>query len=460
MKDHQETGGSPQQARPASEPLRVVHPDAAGIDIGSQKHYVAVPADRAPEPVRCFGCLTPELQSLARWLVACGIKTVALEATGVYWIPPMQVLEEYGLEVYLVDARQAKNLPGRKTDVKDCQWLQQLHTYGLLTRAFRPADAICVLRSYWRHRKDLVEMASMQIQLMHKSLEQMNLQLHKVLSDVTGVTGMRILKAILAGERDAVVLAQMKHPLVQSSQDTIAQALTGDWRAEHLFTLRQAVELYEVYQQKIEACDQEIEKYMQSLDARAEAKDLEARKGGTRRKNQVHFDLRGQLYELTGTDLTSIDGIDAMTAQTVVSESGIDMSRFATEKHYSSWLGLCPNHQITGGKVRRRRTRRVRNRAAQALRVAAQSLHRSKTALGAYFRRMRSRLGPAKAITATAHKLAILIYRMLKYGMKYVDVGQEAYEQQYRERTLQMLKRRVKQMGYALVDLRSGEVVS
>ncbi len=460
MKDHQETGGSRQQARPASEPLRVVHPDAAGIDIGSQKHYVAVPSDRDGEPVRCFGCLTPELQSLARWLVACGIKTVALEATGVYWIPPMQVLEEYGLEVYLVDARQAKNLPGRKTDVKDCQWLQQLHTYGLLTRAFRPADSICVLRSYWRHRKDLVEMASMQIQLMHKSLEQMNLQLHKVLSDVTGVTGWKILQAILAGERDAVVLAQMKHPLVRSSQDTIAQALTGDWRAEHLFTLRQAVELYEVYQQKIEACDQEIEKYMQSLGARAEAKDLEARKGGTRRKNQVHFDLRGQLYELTGTDLTSIEGIDAMTAQTVVSESGIDMSRFATEKHYSSWLGLCPNHQITGGKVRRRRTRRVRNRAAQALRVAAQSLHRSKTALGAYFRRMRSRLGPAKAITATAHKLAILIYRMLKYGMNYVDVGQEAYEQQYRERTLQMLKRRVKQMGYALVDLHSGEVVS
>lgn len=409
MKDHQETGGSRQQARPASEPLRVVHPDAAGIDIGSQKHYVAVPANRDPEPVRCFGCLTPDLQSLARWLVACGIKTVALEATGVYWIPPMQVLEELGLEVYLVDARQAKGLPGRKTDVKDCQWLQQLH---------------------------------------------------KVLSDITGVTGRRILQAILAGERDPVVLAPMKHPLVQSSQDTLAQALTGDWRAEHLFTLRQAMDLYEVYQQKIEACDQEIEKYMQSLDARAEAKDLEPRKGGTRRKNQVHFDLRGQLYELTGTDLTSIDGIDAMTAQTVVSESGIDMSRFATEKHYSSWLGLCPNHQITGGKVRRRRTRHVRNRAAQALRVAAQSLHRSKTALGAYFRRMRSRLGPAKAITATAHKLAILIYRMLKYGMNYVDVGQEAYEQQYRERTLQMLKRRVKQMGYALVDLHSGEVVS
>lgn len=460
MKDHQETVGSAKPTRTASEPLRIVHPDAAGIDIGSQKHYVAVPADRDPEPVRCFGCLTPDLQAMARWLVERGIKTVAMEATGVYWIPPMQVLEEFGLEVYLVDARQAKNLPGRKTDVKDCQWLQQLHMHGLLARAFRPADAICVLRSYWRHRKDLGEMASMQVQLMQKSLEQMNLQLHKVLSDLTGVTGWKILKAILAGERDPVVLAQMKHPLVRSSEDTIAKALTGDWRAEHLFTLQQAVELYEIYQQKIEACDAEIQKYMHGLEVRADRNDLEPGKGGHRRKNQAHFDLRGQLYELTGADLTSIDGIDAMTAQSVVSESGIDMSRFATEKHYSSWLGLCPNHQITGGKVRRRRTRKVRNRAAQALRVAAQSLHRSKSALGAYFRRMRSRLGPAKAVTATAHKLAILIYRMLKYGMNYVDQGQEAYEKQYRERTFQMLRKRVQQMGYALVDLHSGEVVS
>lgn len=460
MKEPRGGESSNRKSPVSSSPLRIVHPDAGGIDIGSRKHYVAVPADRDTEAVRCFGCLTPDLHGMARWLKACRVTTVAIESTGVYWIPVMQVLEEYGLEVYLVDARQAKNLPGRKTDVKDCQWLQQLHSHGLLSRAFRPADAICVLRSYWRHRKELVEMASMQVQWMHKSLEQMNLQLHKVLSDITGVTGMKILKAILDGQRDAVVLAQMKHPLVQSSEDTLAQALTGDWRVEHLFTLRQAVELYEVYQQKIEACDQEIERYMQSLDVRGDAKDLPSRRGGTRRKNQPHFDLRRRLYELTGTDLTSIDGIDAMTAQTVVSESGIDMSRFATEKHYSSWLGLCPNHQITGGKVRRRRTRKVRNRAAQALRVAAQSLHKSKTALGAYYRRMRSRLGPAKAITATAHKLAVLIYRMLKYGMTYVDQGQQAYEEQYRERTLQMLKKRVKQMGYAMVDLCSGEVVS
>ena len=443
-----------------SEPLRVVHPDAAGIDIGSEKHYVAVPLDRASEPVRCFGCLTPDLQAMARWLRACGVTTVAMESTGVYWIPVMQVLEAHGLEVYLVDARQAKNMPGRKTDVKDCQWLQQLHGHGMLTRAFRPADAICVLRSYWRHRKDLVEMASMQIQLMQKSLEQMNVQLHKVLSDITGVTGMKILRAIVDGQRDPVLLAQMRHPLVKRSQETIAKALTGDWRPEHVFTLRQALELYDVYQQKIHACDQEIEAYMKTLDAHGDPKDMPKFPSAKRRKNQVHFDLREQLYTWTGVDLTSLPGIDAMTAQTVLSESGMDMRRFATEKHYSSWLGLCPNHQITGGKVRKRRTRRVHNRAAAALRVAAQSLHKSKTALGAYYRRMRARLGPAKAITATAHKLAILIYRMLKYGMKYVERGQRAYEEQYQRRTLQMLAKRAKQMGYVMVDLRSAEIVS
>ena len=455
------SGGHPSRPScPRQSNLRILHPNAAGIDIGSQHHYVAVPADRDPEPVRHFGCLTPHLQEMARWLKACGVDTVAMESSGVYWIPVMQVLQEQGLEVYLVDAREAQNMPGRKTDAKDCQWLQELHTHGLLTRAFRPADAVCVLRSYWRHRQGLVEMASMQIQLMHKSLEQMNLQLHKVLSDITGVTGMKILRAILQGQRDPVVLAQMKHPLVQSSAETIAQALTGDWRVEHLFTLRQALELYDVYQQKIEACDQEIETYRKTLESRGDPKDLEPRERGTRRKNQVHFDLRQPLYEWTGVDLTTLPGIDAITAQMVVSECGTDMSRFATEKHYSSWLGLCPNHEITGGKVRQRRTRKVRNRAARALRVAAQSLHKSTSALGAYYRRMHGRCGPAKAITATAHKLAILIYRMLKYGMKYVEQGQQAYEQQYQERTRKMLVKRVRQMGYAMVDLRSGELVS
>jgi transposase len=446
--------------RPSSEPLRIVHADAAGIDIGSKKHYVAVPPGRDRKPVRSFGCLTPDLHSMAKWLKRCGVMTAAVESTGVYWIPVMQVLEEYGLEVYLVDARQAKNMPGRKTDVKDCQWLQQLHAHGMLTRAFRPADAVCVLRSYWRHRKGLVEMASMQIQLMQKSLEQMNLQLHKVLSDITGVTGMKILRAIVAGERDSVFLAQMKHPLVKSSEEIIAKALTGDWRPEHLFTLQQALELYDVYQQKILDCDREIEAYMKTLESHGDPKSPPPRATGKRRKNQVHFDLRKQLYTWAGVDITVLPGINAMTAQTVLSESGIDMSRFATEKHYSSWLGLSPNHQITGGKVRKRRTRKVRNRAAAALRVAAQSLHKSKTAMGAYYRRMRARLGPAKAITATAHKLAILIYRMLKYGMDYVEQGQKAYEEQFQQRKIQMLVKHAKQIGYNIVDPTSGEIVS
>jgi transposase len=444
----------------AEAPRRILHGNAAGIDVGSQRHYVAVPADRDPQPVRSFGCLTPDLQALAQWLQACGIDTVALESTGVYWIPVAQVLEENGIEVYLVDARQAKNVPGRKTDVKDCQWLQELHSYGLLAPAFRPTDAICVLRSFWRHRQGLVEMVAMQIQRMHKSLEQMNLQLHKVLSDVAGVTGMTILRAILKGERDPVKLAQFKHPLVHSSTDTIAKALTGDWRIEHLFTLRQAVELYDVYQEKIQACDQEIEAYLQTLDGPGDPHDLPAAPARPRRKNQVHFDLRGQLHRLTGVDLTSLPGIEALTAQTVVSECGTDLRRFATEKHFSSWLGLCPNHEITGGRVRRRRTRKVQNRAAQALRVAAQSLHHSQSALGAYYRRLRGRLGPAKALTATAHKLAVLVYRLLKYGRAYVEQGQQAYEKQYRERTLQQLKKRVHALGYALVEISSGEVVS
>lgn len=452
-----ERDGRPQGPPPVR---RVLHPNAAGIDIGSERHYVAVPPGRDSQPVRCFGCLTPDLQALAHWLKACGVDTAALESTGVYWIPVAQVLEENGIDAYLVDARQAKNLPGRKTDVKDCQWLQELHSQGMLARAFRPPDAICVLRSYWRHRKGLVEMGALQIQLMHKSLEQMNLQLHKVLSDVTGVTGLKIIRAILQGERDAVALAKLKHPLVQSSEETIAKALTGDWRAEHLFTLRQAVELYDVYQQKIEACDQEIEAYMRTLDSRGDPKDLPPAPRETRRKNQAHFDLRERLYEITGVDLTILPGIDAMTAQTVVSECGTELNRFATEKHFSSWLGLCPNHQISGGKVLRRRTRQVRNRTAQALRMAAQSLHKSKTALGAYYRRMRGRLGPAKAITATAHKLAILIYRMFRYGMEYIEQGQELYKQQYQERTRRLLAKRVRQMGYAMVDLQTGDIVS
>lgn len=444
--------------------IKQLNPNAAGIDIGSQKHYVAVPPDRDDEPVRNFGCLTPDLHKMAKWLKSCGIETIAMESTGVYWVPVVAVLESYGFDVKLVDAYKVKNVPGRKTDVKDCQWLAELHRFGLLSGAFRPDKQIQVLRSYWRHRSTLVEACSTQIHLMQKALEQMNVQLHKVITDITGVTGMKIIRAIVGGERDAVKLAAMKHPLIKSSSETIAKALTGEYRHEHLFALKQALEIYDVYQDKIAECDRQTQEYMKTFQHKAKANDLDSKSGrnnrAKRRKNQPNFDLRTRLFEMTGVDLTRIDGIETMTAQTIISECGFDMSVFPTEKHYVSWLGLCPNNHITGGKVRKRSTRKVQNRTARALRLAAQSLHKSKSALGAFYRRMRARLGAPKAITATAHKLAKLVYRMLKHGMDYVDSGQQYYENQYAERVLKNLTKRAREMGYAVVCAGTGELVS
>jgi transposase len=374
------------------------------------------------------------------------------------------VLESYGFDVKLFDAYKVRNVPGRKTDVKDCQWLAELHRFGLLSGAFRPNKQIQVLSSYWRHRSTLVEACSTQIHLMQKALEQMNIQLHKVITDITGVTGMKIIRAIVAGERDAVKLAGMKHTLIKSSTETIAKALTGEYRQEHLFALKQALEIYDVYQNKIAECDRQIEEYTKTFEHKADANDLDSKSGKNnrtkRRKNQPNFDLRTRLFEMTGVDLTQIDGIETMTAQTVISECGFDMSVFPTEKHFTSWLGLCPNNQITGGKVRKRSTRKVQNSAARALRLAAQSLHSSKSASGAFYRRMRARLGAPKAITATAHKLAKLVYRMLKYGMDYVDSGQQYYENQYRERVIKNLTKRAREMGYAVVCTNTGELVS
>jgi transposase len=402
---------------------------------------------------------------MAQWLKSCGIKTVAMESTGVYWVPVAQVLDRYDLEVRLVDASHVKNVPGRKTDVSDCQWLQELHTFGLLRGAFRPDNEIQVLRSYWRWRQDLVEQASRQIQLMQKSLEQMNLQLHKVLSDITGITGMRIIRAVLAGNRDPVQLARLKHPQVKSSTETIAKALTGDYHDHHIFTLRQAVDIYDTFQQKIADCDKAIETYMGTLSSKSpptagDPGKPAREKRAKPRKNQVRFDLKSELIRLNGVDLTAIDGIDTLTAQTLLAECGRDPTAFPSEKHFASWLGLCPNNRITGGKVKRTQTRKVRNRAATAFRIAAQSLHHSKSALGAFYRRMNARLGAQKAITATAHKLARLVYRMLKYGQTYVDAGQACYEQHYRERLLYQLKKKAKQMGFELVANETGELVS
>jgi transposase len=460
-----QSGKPPRRAGGRSgQALRRIRKDAAGIDIGSETHYVAVPPDRATPAVRRFGCLTPELHAMAQWLKACSVTTVAMESTGVYWIPVAQVLEQYGIDIVLADATHVKHVPGRKTDVSDCQWIQQLHACGLLRGAFRPERAVQVLRTYWRHREGLVDGCAQQIHLMHKALEQMNLQLHKVLSDVSGVSGMRIIRAILKGERDGTTLAGLCHGTVKAGRETVAKALTGDYRTDHLFTLRQAVELYDIYQEKMAACDGEIQRRMATFAPKADLKDLPpSRKGGKgrkRRKNQPHFDLRAEMFRMTGADLTQVDGIDTLTAQTALCECGHDLNAFPSEKHFTSWLGLSPNNRITGGKVRRTRTRRVQNRLANALRVAAQSLHHSRSALGAFYRRMKARLGPAKAITATARKLACQIYRLLKYGQDYVDPGERAYEQRYREQQMRLLKKRAQILGFELVAVGTGEIVS
>jgi len=431
----------------------MINKDAAGIDIGSGEHWVAVPEDRDEEPVRCFGCFTADLQAMARWLKECGVTTVAMESTGVYWIPCYQILEEHGFEVRLVNARHVKNVPGRKSDVSDCQWLQRLHTYGLLSGSFRPDDQICVLRSYWRHRSNLVRYASDHIQHMQKALTQMNLHLHKVLSNVTGVTGLNIIRAIISGERDPEKLALMRERGVKNTPEAIAKALEGDYRQEHLFALKQAVELYDFYHRQIEACDREIERYLHTFEAKVDPvqNPLPKQKRKKEMRYQSFVDLRTELYRVSGIDFTQIPGLDVVTVQTILSEIGLDPGKFLTEKRFVSWLGLCPNNRITGGQVKSTKTRKTANRAANAFRMAAQSVANSNTGLGGFYRRIRARLGAPKAITATAHKLARIFYRMWTTGQSYTDLGSDYYENRYKERVLRNITRRARELGYDAV---------
>ena len=435
--------------------LSPMNPNAAGIDIGAESHFVAVPADRDEQPVREFEAFTSDLYRLAEWLDKCGVETVAMESTGVYWIPLFGVLEERGFEVILVDPRRLKNVPGRKTDVVDCQWLQQLHTYGLLGGAFRPEEEIRQLRSYLRHRSMLVDYASHHIQHMQKALTQMNIKLQHVVSDITGKTGMDIIRAIIAGERNPRELAKLRNYRVKASEDTIAKALQGHWRDEHLFELAQAVDLYTTYQDKIADCDRQIEALLDTFEDRSEGPvpPKAERRSKRSQGNTPAFDTRSHLYRMTGVDLTSIDGIEAHTALKLISEIGLDMNRWPTVKQFTSWLGVCPGSNITGGKVKSSRTKPSANRAAAALRLAANSLHRSNSALGAFFRRMKARMGTPAAITATAHKLARLVYAMLSHGTEYVDAGQDYYERQYKRRVINNLAKRAKHLGYELVEL-------
>ena len=434
--------------------LEQINLNAAGIDIGAEEIYVAIPKGRDKQSVRSFPTFTADLTRLANWLEACGIETVAMESTGVYWVPLYEILESQGFDVNLINARHIKNVSGRKSDVLDCQWIQKLHTYGLLLPSFRPPEQICAIRSLVRHRDMLIRYRSAHIQHMQKALHLMNIQLTNVLSDISGVTGLKIIRAIIAGEHNPEVLARYRDKRCARSELEIVKSLEGNYKREHLFALKQAVELYDIYDQQLQACDVELESMYDQFDPPAD-NDLPATeppkpRTSKRRKNQAHFDLGTSLYLMTGVDLTQIDGIDALTAQTVLSEIGIDMSKWPTVKHFTSWLGLSPQNDVTGGKVKRRGTKKTQNRANTALRIAAQTLARSDCALGGFYRRIKTRHGAAKATVATAHKLARIIYFMLLRRQPYRDPGSDYYDEMYRARVIRTLRRKAAKLGMKL----------
>jgi transposase len=436
--------------------LPVLHADAAGIDIGASELFVAVPADRDADPIRSFATFTQDLNALADWLQRCGVRSVAMESTSVYWIPVYQILESRGFEVYLVNAHHVKNVPGRKTDVSDCQWIQYLHSVGLLRGSFRPPAAICAIRSLWRHRASLIQMAAEHVLHMQKALDQMNVQIHRVLNDITGVSGLKIIDAILAGQRDPLTLARLCHGGVKNSEDTIAKSLEGDYRPEHLFALRQSLAAFRYYQQLVAEVDHEMADHLGELEtaATAEVEPPQRTKHShyqRRRYEPKSFDLRAELYRIFGVDLTNVPGISAITAQTILCEIGTDVSQFRNASAFASWLGLCPEKKISGGKVLNTKSRRVRSRVAIALRMGAQSLHHAKDYLGEFFRRITRKLGKPQAITATAHKLARIIYHLLSTREPYNEGMFHKCEEETLKRAELRLRKHAAQLGFQIV---------
>ena len=440
--------------------LPVMRPNAAGIDIGATEIFVAVPPDRTAENVRSFPTFTQDLYRLADWLKECGVKTVAMESTGVYWIPLFQILEERGFEVCLVNARHVKNVPGRRTDVSDCQWLQFLHSVGLLRASYRPEQEVCAVRSLLRHRESLVQMAATHVHHMQKALDQMNLQLHHVISDLTGRTGLAILDAILGGERDAFRLAQLRSERIKASPEVIAKSLMGDYRPEHLFTLRQSLTAYRSYQKLMEECDREIGQALESFGSQPSPPAETPREDGLV-ESQAETgpkSLRSELRRVWGVDLTQIPGIQTGIAQTLFGEIGPDFTKFRSASAFASWMGLCPDNDISGGKVLWVGTRKVKCRAATSLRMAAQSLHHSKTALGDFYRRMRAKLGAPKAITAAAHKLARIIFHLVTTGQEFDESRFAANQLRCLKRQEAKLRAKVRALGFRLVPVETNSV--
>lgn len=432
--------------------LPIIHPRAAGIDIGSRFHVVAVPAQLCEEPVQTFQAFTADLQRLADWLKSLHIETVVMESTGVYWVPVFEVLETAGITVMVANARETRSVPGRKSDVNDAQWLQRLHACGLLRASFRPGRDIAALRAYLRHRERLLDYAAAHIQHMQKALTFMNIQLHHVVSDVTGTTGMSIIRAITQGERNPEVLSQFRHPNCKASEETIRNALIGNYQPEHLFALTQSLALYDFYQSRIDECDEQIQQALAVLNTDKVVPEVPLPKPRHRAKqpNAINFDVRAALYQLVGTDLTQIHGIGPFLALRLIAECGTDLSKWRNAKHFTSWLTLSPGCKISGGKVLSAHSRKTTNRLTAHLRLAAVTVGKTHTALGAFYRRLAARIGKAKAVTATARKIAILFYNAMRFGMNYKDPGADQYEQKYRERVLKQLHRRAAEFGLEL----------
>ena len=452
-----------QSRRPNVSLLERINVDVAGIDCGSGEHYVAVPTDRDSQSVRSFRTFTADLHSLVDWLQRCDIRSVAMEATGVYWIPLYEILEQRGLEVLLVNARHVKNVVGRKSDVLDCEWLRELHTVGLLRGSFRPADAIVVLRGYLRHRDTLVASMSSIIQRMQKALVQMNVRLGEVLTDITGVTGMAIMGDIVAGRVEPGQLVLNRDPRCHATEEEFVAALTGNYRSEHVFALKQNLELYADHRTKLAECDEAVEAYLKTLASQSPPPSeplATSRKKSRQRAQEPSFDVSRYLHQIHGVDLSQIDGIGPYQALRLTSEIGTDMRRWPTEDHFAAWLTLAPQNKISGGRLLSSGTRASSNRAKAMFRMIAMTLARTQTALGAFYRRLASRIGKAKAITATARKVAILVYRVLKGELTYQDPGPDAYAERQRSRAVRNLKKRANLLGFDLVQVDTGELLA